>query len=99
MIDIDFNESLIKDCKKILGPSADINNVSIYLGKLTTYAKEVAEQLGWFDSLPEEYFDAIRFANDLIKDKQVLKVSALSLNDENGIWILNPDDFLSKFEY
>jgi hypothetical protein len=91
-------EEILDDCEILFEKKIDPTSISIFVGKLTTYAKEFAEYLGWFDTIPEVYFDATRFAEDLVKDHQVIKLNdpTNNVHDEDGIWILNPDDFDSE---
>ena len=93
-------DDIILDCERVFNKKIDPNSISIFIGKLTTYSKEMVEYLGWFDYMPEEYFDAVRFANDLIKSKQVMKINDPSndILDEDGIWVLNPEDFMENCE-
>lgn len=91
-------DEIVAECERLFQRKIYPTSLSIYVGKLTTYSKELVEYLGWFDSMPEEYFNATKFAEDLLRDKQVIKLNDESndILDENGIWILNPDDFLES---
>ena len=91
-------DDILVDCERLFQCKIMPGSVSVFIGKLTTYSKEMVEYLGWFDSMPEQYFDAVKFATDLIESKQVIKLNDPSndIFDEDGIWILNPDDFLES---
>lgn len=86
---------IVKDFSKVINKEVDPTSLDLFIGKLTTYAKEVAEYFGWLDEVPECYFNAKKFAEDLIESKQVFKLygDPTDIEDEDGVWILNPDDF------
>lgn len=88
-------DNIVKDFSTVVEKEVDPTSLSIFVGKLTTYALETAEFLGWLEEIPERYFDAKRFARDLINQEEVYKLygDPNDIEDEDGVWILNPDDF------
>lgn len=91
-------QKILLDCERRFRRRIEPSELQLYIGKLATYAKETAEELGWFEQMPEAYFNAEKFATNLVEDGQAISIYDLSndVNNENGVWVLNPDDFTAE---
>ena len=85
-----------------LEPDHDCSEYHVYEGKLSDYAFELADELGWLDAMRKAgmndgYFDADQFAYDMMLGGDVVPLFKMGMNRRDdmrwsaGLWLTNPN--------
>lgn len=94
------------EIREALGLDADrpVDDANVYEGKLTDYASELADDMGWLAAMEKAgitdgYFDSEQFAFDLMVGGDVVPLHKVGenrrdeVNRPGGVWLVNPYDF------